>query len=215
MTAVASAGAGAAVLVLLLRLLLLRLVQLRLMGLVLVLVLLLALMPARLLARGLVLLQLLQEALLVSPRLRYSTADELQPGVRSVPMICKDHSIHSHRHTNQIRFPSVPSLSPSAVLCCLSLRSLPVMPSLLPLPLPLTAFSLLKPRVCCAYLTLAALVLVCWVSLERQSVRDCGEKLPPGVAPAATAEPYLAAIAPAATANSLDSSPLGPSSRAA
>ena len=143
------------VLVLLLRLLLLRLarlllmtlVQLLLMGLVLllrmlllvlvlVLTLLLALMPARLLARGLVLLQLLQEALLVSPRLRYSTADELQPGVRSVPMICKDHSIHSHRHeslnTNKIRFPTVPSLSPSAVLCCLSLRSLPVMPSLLP-----------------------------------------------------------------------------------
>ena len=158
-------------LVLLLRLLLQRLVQLRLMGLVLVLVLLLALMPARLLARGLVLLQLLQEALLVSPRLRYSTADELQPGVRSVPMICKDHSIHSHRHeslnTIQIWFPSVPSLSPSAVLCCLSLRSLPVrslpalspsavlcclslrslpvMPSLLPLPLPLPALFLVKP----------------------------------------------------------------------
>ena len=158
-------------LVLLLRLLLQRLVQLRLMGLVLVLVLLLALMPARLLARGLVLLQLLQEALLVSPRLRYSTADELQPGVRSVPMSCKDHSIHSHRHeslnTNKIRFPTVPSLSPSAVLCCLSLRSLPVrslpalspsavlcclslrslpvMPSLLPLPLPLPALLLVKP----------------------------------------------------------------------
>ena len=169
-------------LVLLLRLLLQRLVQLRLMGLVLVLVLLLALMPARPLARGLVLLQLLQEALLVSPRLRYSTADELQPGVRSVPMICKDHSIHSHRHTNQIRFPSVPSLSPSAVLCCLSLRSLPVrslpalspsavlcclslrslpvLPSLMPLPLPAHAF-FVKPRLCRANLTVPALVLVC------------------------------------------------------
>ena len=144
------------VLVLLLRLLLQRLVQLRLMGLVLVLVLLLALMPARLLARGLVLLQLLQEALLVSPRLRYSTADELQPGVRSVPMSCKDHSIHSHRHeslnTNKIRTPTLPPLDPFPRLLSPSLRSLPCSLPVLPLPLPAQEAFSLKPRLCLANL---------------------------------------------------------------